>query len=198
MNRYPEEITRFRPKGTVIKRINNQYYVYEATSKRIPGKSYPVQVLGNLVGKIDNKGFIPIKRVVIEGDEVDIREVGFTNYLLLFENDYILNPIGNATSKKAKKHIYRNIIVYLSPASYLNDEEDFAYENIFDIEKRHDFSLIRQLNCIEKMTNQKLEDIDPLKSICRVIVNNKKLKTTLTECQKELITKLGVREDDVR
>lgn len=198
MNRYPEEITRFRPKGTVIKRINNQYYVYEATSKRIPGKSYPVQVLGNLVGKIDNKGFIPIKRVVIEGDEVDIREVGFTNYLLLFENDFILDSIGNATSKKTKRHIYRNIIVYLSPASYLNDEADFTYENIFDIEKRYNFSLIKQLNCIEKMTNQKLDDIDPLKSICRVIVNNKKLKTTLTECQKELITKLGVRKDDIR
>lgn len=198
MNRYPEEITRFRPKGTVIKRINNQYYVYEATSKRIPGKSYPVQVLGNLVGKIDNKGFIPIKRVVIEGDEVDIREVGFTNYLLLFENDFILDSIGNATSKKTKRHIYCNIIVYLSPASYLNDEADFTYENIFDIEKRYNFSLIKQLNCIEKMTNQKLEDIDPLKSICRVIVNNKKLKTTLTECQKELITKLGVRKDDIR
>lgn len=198
MNRYPEEITKFRPKGTVIKRINNQYYVYEATSKRVPGKSYPVQVLGNLVGKIDSKGFIPLKRVVIEGDEVDIREVGFTNYLLLFENDYMLNPIGNATSKKGKKHIYRNIIVYLSPASYLNEEATFIYENIFEIEKRYDFSLIRQLNCIEKMINQKFEDVDSLKSICRVIVNNKKLKTTLTECQKELIKKLGVKEDDIR
>ena len=198
MNRYPEEITKFRPKGTVIKRINSQYYVYEATSKRVPGKSYPVQVLGNLVGKIDSKGFIPLKRVVIEGDEVDIREVGFTNYLLLFENDYMLNPIGNATSKKEKKHIYRNIIVYLSPASYLNEEATFIYENIFEIEKRYDFSLIRQLNCIEKMINQKFEDVDSLKSICRVIVNNKKLKTTLTECQKELIKKLGVKEDDIR
>lgn len=198
MKRYPEEITRFRPKGTVIKKINNQYYVYEATSKRVPGKSYPVQVLGNLVGKIDTKGFIPFKRTVIEGDEVNIREAGFTNYLLLFENDFILNQIGNATSKKAKKHIYRNIIVYLSPSSYLNDEPNFKYENIFDIEKRYGFSLVRQLICIEELINQKLEDIGALKSICRVIVNNKTLKTTLTECQKELIKKLEVKEDDIR
>lgn len=198
MNRYPEEITKFRPKGTVIKKINNHYYVYEATSRRVPGKSYPVQILGNLVGKIDNKGFIPIKRVVFEGDEVDIREVGFTNYLLSFENDYILNTIGNATSKKEKKHIYRNIIVYLSPSSYLSDEVDFKYENIFNIEKRYDFSLTKQINSVEKLINQKIEDINPLKSICRVIVNNKKIRTTLTECQKELIKELGVNEDDIR
>lgn len=198
MNKYPDEIRKFRPKGTVIKRINGLYYVYKATSKRVPGKSYPVQVTGECIGKIDNKGFIPLDTVRVKADNIKIRESGFTNYLLMFEDDYILNRIGNCTAKREKRNIFRNIIVYLSNNSYLNEDMHFKYIDIAEVCKKYDISLIKQITSVEKLINQKLADIEGLKYIQRIKINKKEFKSELTEAQKELIAKLGVTENDIR
>ena len=46
--KYPDYVKQYRPKGTVVKKVNDTYYAYYATSKRVPGKNYPVQEIKGL------------------------------------------------------------------------------------------------------------------------------------------------------
>ena len=50
---YPDYVKAFRPKGTVVRLRNGRCLVFSAKSKRVPGKSYPVLVVGELCGFID-------------------------------------------------------------------------------------------------------------------------------------------------
>lgn len=56
-NNYPDYVNLYKYKGTIIKKVNNIYYVYEATSKKIEGKKYPLQIVKEAIGKIDENGF---------------------------------------------------------------------------------------------------------------------------------------------
>ena len=117
--RYPDYVKQFRPKGTIVKRVNDTYYAYYATSQRVPDKKYPVQVIKGLAGKIDAYGFHPLTRNVVDTEHVIIRECGFTNFLLKFEEEYISR---RKETVAVAKNIYRSMIVYLSNNSYLNEE----------------------------------------------------------------------------
>ena len=64
--KYPDYVARFRPKGTIVKKVNDVFYVYKATSKRVPGKPYPVQVIGDIVGKITPAGLVENVEVKID------------------------------------------------------------------------------------------------------------------------------------
>jgi transposase len=44
-----------------VKKINNNLYLYKATSTRVPGKKYPVKVTGEYIGKITPHGLIEAK-----------------------------------------------------------------------------------------------------------------------------------------
>ena len=64
--RYPDWVRKFRPKGCIVKRKGAVYQVYTATSKRVPGKKYPVVEVGEMVGTIDPSGFHGKTRMVID------------------------------------------------------------------------------------------------------------------------------------
>ena len=58
---YPEWVYKFKTKGTTVKKVGNRYYLYETTSKRVPGKKYP-QPIEKYIGAIDEeKGLIKKK-----------------------------------------------------------------------------------------------------------------------------------------
>ena len=72
-----------------MKRVNSTYYAYYATSKRVPDKKYPVQVIKGLAGRIDESGFHPPLKAFVETEIRHSQECGFTNFLLKFEEEYI-------------------------------------------------------------------------------------------------------------
>ena len=53
----PEWVQQFKAPGTTVKKIGNNYYLYYATSKRMPGKPYPVSVQ-TYIGKITENGVV--------------------------------------------------------------------------------------------------------------------------------------------
>ena len=65
-NNYPDYVNLYKPKGTIVKKVNNTYYAYEDTSKRIEGKKYPVEVVKGVIGKIDEYGFHNTEKVIID------------------------------------------------------------------------------------------------------------------------------------
>jgi hypothetical protein len=195
MNKYPDYVKKYKPKGTIIKKVNDTFYVYEATSKRVEGKKYPVQVIKGVIGKIDKYGFHSTEKVKVSND-VFIRECGFTNYILLFKETFI-NDFSNRYRKKDREIILNSIICYLSPNSYLLENNLIIY-SIDELIDKYKISLTRQISLIERVIEIELKAIEELKYICRVYIGDKELKSTLNKKQKEIIQKLGVEEDDVR
>ena len=58
MAAYPEWVTAHRQKGTEIRFIKGQYYVYAVSSKWNPEKKRSQKITGKLIGKITPTGFI--------------------------------------------------------------------------------------------------------------------------------------------
>lgn len=193
--KYPGYIKQFRPKGTIIKKVNDTYYAYYATSKRVPGKSYPVQVIQGLAGKIDKNGFHQLSSAVVDTQNIVIRECGFTNFLLKFEEEYISR---RSESVREKRNIYRSMIVYLSNNSYLNDEPTVTIYSPEQLVNKFHIGIPNQLTAISKMIEYQLETLEPLKYICSVKMGKRMFQSELTQAQKELIERLGITEDEIR
>lgn len=195
--RYPDYVKEYRPKGTVVKKVGDIYYAYYATSKREPGKSYPVQVIKGLAGRIDRFGFHAQTRMVLETKNIKVRECGFTNYMLMFEEEYISHGMGRVRiTTKTKRDIYHSLIVYLSNNSYLDEEEKIYTTE--ELSERFGIGLPHQLTMIGKIIERPLSELEPLKYICCVKMSGKMFESDLTTAQKEILERLGIDEKDIR
>ncbi len=194
--RYPDYVKQFRPKGTVVKKINGTYYAYNATSKRVPGKKYPVQVVEGIAGKIDETGFHPVTKARIEIDRVDVRECGFTNYLLLFEELYMAH--NRRWTRKDARIIYRSLVVYLSGNSYLNDDPHSEIQTPGELVDRYGIGIPNQLKAIERLIECEFVRLEQLKYICNVRIGDRLIRSSLTAAQKKLMEELNIDEDDIR
>ena len=165
MNKYPDYVNKFRPKGTIIKKVNNVFYVYEATSKRVEGKKYPVQVVKGIIGKIDENGFHRTEKIMLD-DEVINMESGFTNSILLHK-EIIINDFNLQFKKKDREIILNSMICYLSSNSYLllNNKQIYSINELIN---KYKISLGKQISIIERVIERKLTEIEDLKYICRV------------------------------
>ena len=54
---YPEWVQKHKTKGTTVKRVGENYYLYKHTSKRVQGKKNPVPV-DTYIGKITEDGVV--------------------------------------------------------------------------------------------------------------------------------------------
>jgi hypothetical protein len=195
--KYPDYVKEYRPKGTVVKKVGEIYYAYYATSKREPGKKYPVQVIKGLAGRIDRSGFHEQTRMVLETKSVKVRESGFTNYMLMFEEEYVTHGIGTVRiTPKTKRDIYHSLIVYLSNNSYLGDTGTIYSTE--EMSEKYGIGLPRQLTMISKIIERPLSELEPLKYICSVEIGGKWLESELTEAQKSIMGRLGIDEKDIR
>lgn len=59
---YPEWVLKYHTKGTTIKKIKDNYYLYKATSKYSKEKGYPVSIQ-KYIGKITENGVAEPDRV---------------------------------------------------------------------------------------------------------------------------------------
>lgn len=196
MNKYPDYVNKYRPKGTIIKKVNNTYYVYEAKSKRVEGKKYPIQVIKGVIGKIDENGFHSTEKVEINQDII-VRECGFTNLILKYKDTFMEDKLANF-KKEDKEIILYSLIYYLSNNTYLQEGKVKIITSIDELVTKYHLSLGRQIAMVEKVIEVKLAEIESLKYICRVYIGQKELKTTITKQQKEIIAKLMVDENELR
>lgn len=178
-----------------MKRVNNTYYAYYATSKRVPDKKYPVQIIKGLAGRIDESGFHRLSKAFVETGHVVVRECGFTNFLLKFEEEYISR---RKERVKERKNLYRSMIVYLSNNSYLNDDPETRVYSASEMIEKFQVGIPNQLTAISKICEYDLEELEPLKYICSVAMGNRRFESELTEAQKELLERIGITENDIR
>ena len=193
--KYPDYVKQFKPKGTIVKKVNDTYYAYYATSKRVPDKKYPVQVIKGLAGRIDGSGFHKLSKAFVETEHVVVRECGFTNFLLKFEEEYTSR---RKEQVKERKNLYRSMIVYLSNNSYLNDDLETTVYSVPEMVKKFQIGIPNQITAISKICEYDLKELEPLKYICSVTMGNRRFESELTDAQKELMERIGITEDDIR
>ena len=193
--RYPDYVKKFRPKGTIIKRVNDTYYAYYATSKRVPDKKYPVQVIRGLAGRIDESGFHRLSKAFVDTGRVVVRECGFTNFLLKFEDEYVSR---RKEPMKERRNLYRSMIVYLSNNSYLNDEPGTTIYSVPEMVEKFRVGIPNQVTAISKICEYDLKELEPLKYICSVTMGKRRFESELTKSQRELLERIGLREDEIR
>lgn len=116
---YPDWVEKEHVKGTSIKQIGDNYYLYECTSKNVRGKSYPVSIQ-RYIGKITPEGlikpetisFIPLKDNLVQLrdefnlsdiDEID-REILEHISLLKVSSIYYIGKLDNKTMKVLMKY----------------------------------------------------------------------------------------------
>ena len=194
--RYPDYVKQFRPKGTVVKHINGKYYAYYATSKRVPGKNYPVQIVKGLAGTIDQFGFHDAI-VRINKEQLRIRECGFTNFLLKFEDRYVYD-LRRKMDKYDAHCLYRSMIVYLSNNSYLNEDKEYKIYSTEELVKKFKIGVPNQVTAITKLCEIPLKELEPLKQILCIPTETQILESTLTDEQRRVLERMGLDEKDVR
>lgn len=116
---YPDWVEKEHVKGTSIKQIGDNYYLYECTSKKVKGKSYPVSIQ-RYIGKITKEGlikpetisFIPEKDVLVQlRDEFDLSDIAEADReilehvcLLKVSSIYYIGKLDSKTVKAVNKY----------------------------------------------------------------------------------------------
>ena len=116
---YPDWVEKEHVKGTSIKQIGENYYLYECTSKNVRGKSYPVSIQ-RYIGKITQEGlikpetisFIPLKDNLVQlRDEFNLSDIDEIDRVILehisllkVSSIYYIGKLDNKTMKVLNKY----------------------------------------------------------------------------------------------
>ena len=197
---YPEFIRKLRPKGTCLKKAGDIYNVYQVTSKRMPGKKYPMPQTGPLLGYIDEQGFHEKKKQVFDVQDLTSYEYGYTAYLLLHEDDFV-SHFKKSHAKllvKEAKEIFRNMILILSPYSVLAIDTSFQKKSAEELHDLYDVSV-----CATKSLINRIMPIDEnieagLKCLGCIRTNKKLILSKPCEALKTHLDNIGITEENLK
>lgn len=172
---YPDYVKKLKPKGSVAKKSGDRYLIYSATSKRVPGKKNPVQVLGAQIGYVDNHGYHPCERAMADFSAPVVRECGFTDFMIaVVEPAYLVQ---NSSWGKAKaSDVFRSVVAILSPMSYLADTARYDSEGLAAI----GVSVSRQARSIMAMAEASEDDLELMKYACYVRLGERVIRGEAT------------------
>lgn len=85
--KYPDWVIKHKQKGTTIRYVNGNYYVYKVHSERRKDKPYPVLVQDEFLGTITEDGFIASKNKLIDITNIETLCLVDTKYLFKEEYD---------------------------------------------------------------------------------------------------------------
>lgn len=109
---YPDWVEKFHIKGTTVKKIKDNYYLYKATSRYDKEKGYPVSIQ-KYIGKITEKGLIEpekisftpgIDKILIVStllDDISSKDKEILDKISIIEVDKVWY-IGKLTNKELK------------------------------------------------------------------------------------------------
>lgn len=176
MANYPDWVKKFRRKGTAVKKVGNSYYLYQHTSKRVPGKKYP-QAVDKFIGVITPDGVIEKSKKKVSLEDIEVFECGFS---------FALYSICPEEWKKLLNDewftILKSIIHQYSPHSYLLiDFNDECSKNINLYERK-----------LFDMLEVSLEDLLSLSTIYLLRFSDRDVISKINEYQKELLHQLNL------
>ena len=181
---YPDWVQAHKKRGTTIKRVGSNYYLYKHTSKRVPGKKYP-QPVDTYIGVITPQGVVESRKKKLSLTDVEVKEYGFSKALWLLCPQSWKNPLEDDW-----EDILAIITLKWSPQSYLlkerniKKEEDFHYQ--FGAQMA---SLSRR---IYKEHGVDVSELHELDDIYLVYLENEVIVSRIGDTQRLMLEKLGV------
>ena len=183
---YPDWVQKHKTKGTSVRKVGNNYYLYKHSSKRIPGKKNPVPS-DSYIGRITPEGIVKSNKKKVDAGESDIivKEYGFSAALQHLCPIGWKNPLGDKW-----QDVLDYIIVRESPESYITGERDVVDKLDPHIQlgaqKSSLLRRIRQENGVE------LKDIRILSTVYLVTIGKKKLLSKISDEHREVLNSIGL------
>lgn len=179
---YPEWVQEYRKKGTTVKKVGNNYYLYKRTSKRVPGKKYP-QPVDTYIGMITPDGIIEKKKTLITTTSVDVKEYGFSKAVQeLCPEDWKAVAGSDWVDK------LNLLIVHWSPNSYI------TMKNEIKSEQELRFSIASQAAALSRRLYKScgvgIEQLRMFDTIYAVYIEKQVLISKIDEKQQKLLDKL--------
>jgi hypothetical protein len=172
----------FKGKGTSIKKVGNEYYLYKSTSKRVPGKKYP-QPVEEYIGIITNEGVKRTKIRKISIDKVKVYEYGMSYALKsLLPEAFLIN----SHDKETLRLDFLHIVKHFSPKSYLL--RDIVLPDLTELH----INLCLQIKRYERLTEISIEDLRPLSELYLVETRECDMLSEVTPEMQEILSRLGV------
>jgi len=188
MSNYPDWVNAYKGKGTSVKKVGNEYYLYRSTSRRVPGKKYP-QPVETYIGVITQEGVVRTKVRKISTDRVRVFEYGMSYALQSkLPEAFLINSHDKETLRLAFLHIVKLV----SPKSYLLRDVELP-----DISELH-INLNVQYKRYERLSGIRIEDLRPLSGIYLVETRECDMLSEATPEMREIFTKIGVEIDAVQ
>jgi len=187
MSSYPDWVNAFKEKGTSVKKVGNEYYLYRATSRRVPGKKYP-QPVEEYIGKITREGVDRTKIRKVSTDRVRVYEYGMSHALQsLLPEAFLVNSHDRETLRLAFLHIVKHV----SPKSYLLRGAELP-----PLPELH-INLNMQIKRYERLTGISIEELRPLSELYLVEMRECDMLSEVTPEMGEMFARLGVEVDAV-
>lgn len=180
MPKYPDWVTSQRPKGTAVKKVGNNFYLYQHTSKRVPGKKYP-QSVDKYIGIITKDGILYSDVRKASLSDAEVYEFGFSRTLESIVNDEWKKPL-----KDDWHDVLLAIVHEHSPHSYLfmdHPVPEKVNRNIYI----HAAKLERMIAPVT------FEDLEIMKQIYLIHFKDRNIISAVHADQKELADRLSVK-----
>jgi hypothetical protein len=180
--KYPDWVNRHREPGTAVKKVGSSYYLYKATSVRVPGKKNP-QPKAEYIGVITPDGVVKSGVKKLATDNVRVYEYGFSYALKQLTPVKFIKDIGD--DMKAEM-LFLHIVKQYSPTSYLLRGVDLP-----STEELH-ICLSTQIKKYERLTGIEISSLFPLMYLYLVEMGGKETMSEITPETDMLLKKAGV------
>ena len=181
MSNYPDWVNSYKTKGTSIKKVGNNYYLYKTTSHRVPGKKYP-QTVSEYIGIITEDGVKETGNKVVQGEDVVVKEYGMTKVVLsLLEKKSHIYARGGE-----ERALLLRLLSIESSESYILDDEKV------DLTIKRNAVIPRFKEKVEAEMGCSFNELSILRSIYLVKMGKKEFISRVSDEQKELLEKMEI------
>ena len=183
---YPEWVQRHKKRGTTIKKVGENYYLYKHSSKRVQGKKNPVPV-DTYIGRITQDGVIKGNKKKVDANDSDIivKEYGFSRAVRHVCTPGWREPLGSVW-----KEVLDFIILRESPESYV--EEEYEDGIILDPHIQPGIQKSTLIRRIKQEYGVEWKELKALSTIYLVSFSGKKAISRVSEEQKQLLERIGL------
>lgn len=183
---YPEWVQKHKTKGTSVRKVGDNYYLYKHSSKRVPGKKNPVPN-DTYIGKITPDGVIRSDRKKVDAgnSEIIVREFGFSSAVEMLCPVSWKEPLGGNWQE-----VLDFIIVRESPESYIT----LARNVIKELDPHIQYGA--QKTALQRRMKQEhgvdFKALRSLSTIYIVSIGRKNFLSKISDGQRTLLERLGI------
>lgn len=180
---YPDWVQKYREKGTTVKKVGNNFYLYKHSSKRVAGKKYPVPV-DTYIGKLTPEGLQKEKtRKKIGSGDIEVKEFGFSRAVEQLCPQGWKEPLG-----KEWRATLDFIIMRESPESYIVKKRNVPEDLDPHIQLGAQIGMLNRR--MRKEYGIDLKGLKSLRTIYAVYIGKKALVSAISEEQEVIVKNL--------